>query len=593
MQSLKNKLLILILLPVSLVSIIMLSVLLIINQVRLKENQENLHNILLHNYDSQIQSVVETAVTTANFYYQEFQSGRMTEKNAQREAIKVIKSMRYGSDGYLWIDDTKATLIGHPMLADLEGTNRMDKEDPAGNKMIQNIVNVVKNSTKSGFTEYLWEKPENVGTNILSAKRAYSMLFEPWDWIISTGNYTDHIAIILEEKLQGENQQALKTAYITIIFILINILIYIYIAISISRGITKPIKDIISSFSKDPQGKIKIQPIAISSNDEIGLLANTMNDFSLQMKTMVENLSASSASLAGMAVDMNRVLETVSSASDQVNLTIENIAHSTTDQAENTQNISISIKQIVDLIEKNSGQIMDLYDSSQVAESEKDQGQVIIQKLLIETESTTQNIREISELINKSNESAIDIETASDMIESIADQTNLLALNASIEAARAGEAGKGFAVVAEEIRKLAEQSSSFTNEIRNIIGVLKENSQNTVHSIAQVNDVVLVQSDYILKTESKFQSISTAIDSLKQSAHKLKASFDTINTNAKLIEHTVLSLSEISQDNAASTQEASANLEQQNASINQILAESEKLSQIAGLLESQIESFEL
>ncbi len=82
------------------------------------------------------------------------------------------------------------------------------------------------------------------------------------------------------------------------------------------------------------------------------------------------------------------------------------------------------------------------------------------------TEQNNQAAQNIYEIIISNNEGASKIETASSIIQNIATQTNLLALNAAIEAARAGDAGKGFAVVSDEIRKLAEQSSSFTSEIK-------------------------------------------------------------------------------------------------------------------------------
>lgn len=592
MKSLKLKLLISILLPTIIMSSLMLATLLIANEARLKTNQANLEVALKEDYDNQIQAVVGLAVDTLEYFHAEYKKGNISEAKAKQMAVQAIKEMRYHGDGYFWIDDIDGILIGHPYFENLEGSSRYDIQDSEGNKVVQNILEAVKEKGR-GFTEFMWEKPENVGTGILSPKRTYSELFKEWNWIVSTGNYSDYIDFFINEKNELAKQEANKSSMIVIACILVNIIVSAIVSLRISNGITKPIKGIVQSFSKDEHGKIKINPIIIDRNDEIGLLGNTMNDFSKQIKEMLQKLGGNSDNLSTMADNMKRTIVSVSQSSDQISLTIENIANSTSGQAENTHYISQGVNRIVNLIEDNKLQIVALKESSSLAETQKNEGENMIKELLVETEKSDQSIKQISELIGRSNDSAVDIEKASAMIESIAEQTNLLALNASIEAARAGEAGKGFAVVAEEIRKLAEQSNSFTKEIRNIIAELKSNSENTVHSIAEVDKVVHAQSGYIHRMEQKFQLISQAVDSLNASVDSLKNSFDIIHENTQNIDQTITSLSANSQDNAASTEEASATIEQQSSTLNAIAEESKVLAEIAVDLKQHIASFDV
>ena len=105
----------------------------------------------------------------------------------------------------------------------------------------------------------------------------------------------------------------------------------------------------------------------------------------------------------------------------------------------------------------------------------------------------------------------IKIQEVVNLIAEIASQTNLLSLNASIEAARAGEAGRGFAVVASEIQKLAEQTNSSAKIIDEIILSLSEESQQTVHSINEVTDIIMNQKEKLDETKAKFNIVETGI----------------------------------------------------------------------------------
>lgn len=104
------------------------------------------------------------------------------------------------------------------------------------------------------------------------------------------------------------------------------------------------------------------------------------------------------------------------------------------------------------------------------------------------------------------------IRAAVDLITSIAEETNLLSLNASIEAARAGEQGRGFAVVAGQIQKLAEQSNESAGSIADIIGELLKDSENSVHIMEEVQEIMNEQQEKLQATRRQFMEVGDGIE---------------------------------------------------------------------------------
>ena len=179
--------------PVIALSVLIIALLLIMADMRGRHMQEQFRTMLYTDYDNMIGVATELARSEVQSAYDMYRDGRLTEDEAKAEAIARVKKLRYGADGsgYFWIDDTDCRLIAHPFLENKEGTDRRDDRDPDGNYVIRNLIAAANDG--SGYSNFMWEKPEDVGTGKLSPKRAYSLKFAPWNWVISTGNYVDNI----------------------------------------------------------------------------------------------------------------------------------------------------------------------------------------------------------------------------------------------------------------------------------------------------------------------------------------------------------------------------------------------------------------
>ncbi len=331
----------------------------------------------------------------------------------------------------------------------------------------------------------------------------------------------------------------------------------------------------------------------INNRDEFGQMANALNDMKKSIRTMLFTLISRSEEIHEASNKFAEVSKKTEFTSREISKAIEEIANGATSQAKDTEQASENVSEMEDSIEKDFEHIKELNQSVSQIDKQKDEGFVLLKDVVNQTNSNMKASDMIYKIIINNNESAEKIEEASQMIQNIADQTNLLALNAAIEAARAGEAGRGFAVVADEIRKLAEQSNDFTNDIKSIINELREKSSGAVDAMEEVKDIVNKQNLSVKSTEEKFEMIAEAIETVKNVIAKLNESSKIMNTNKDAIVNLMYNLSAVSEENAAGTQQASASMQQQLDSISMISDSGEELALIADELKTLIDKFKV
>ncbi len=135
-------------------------------------------------YESELQSVVNLAFSSIQAIYDE---AGQTEVWKKAQAMKIIKSMRYADDNYLWINDMKPTMVMHPMKPAMDGTDLATYKDPNGKFLFNEFVKVCEKDGQ-GFVDYMWPKP---GKDKPVPKLSYVKLFKPWNWVIGTGVYLE------------------------------------------------------------------------------------------------------------------------------------------------------------------------------------------------------------------------------------------------------------------------------------------------------------------------------------------------------------------------------------------------------------------
>lgn len=405
------------------------------------------------------------------------------------------------------------------------------------------------------------------------------------DWTIGIGAYRSDVRAGVSSLVR----------YIMIDLIVV-ITLGVIVGIAWGRHIGNPmitVSDAIESVANYNLNIENIDEIKTLSKrgDEIGGISNAILIMRENLSSLVSEMTSSANNLTEASGMIKNTSYESGIASDEMTSVVEEIAHSASSQANDTESSSEAIEVLSDLIENSQVGIEGVFESSENINLLKDEGTVIVGELIENTEENNKMIKEISEAIDDTNMSAIKVSETSKMIENIATQTNLLALNASIEAARAGEHGSGFAVVAEEIRQLSEQTNALTHDISETIEELTDKTTLTVMTMLKIIESNEEQAQSVELTSDRFTGIAKSIVELRDLVNDVKESGDAMGVQRESLAGMVQNLAAISEENAASAEEASASIEEQNASIAEIANEADQLSQLALGLEELILKF--
>ena len=429
------------------------------------------------------------------------------------------------------------------------------------------------------------------GVNYITA---YGPMYNDKQEIIGAyfvGKASDDVMSLLKE---GKKNTIMVVALCIGVILGIGIIVSYYIGCYITNPIIMITKRIESLSQLDFSVKSNLEVAKnLARKDEIGTMTRALRHMRDNVCHFISKTAQTAEQVAAASEELTATSLATSVSSEEVAKTIEEIARGASDQAKDTEATAMTMDQMGDLLEEDAKYIQSLNQAIVMIDKEKEDGFSILRDLVDKTSKSSEAAQTITAVIMHNNESAERIESASDMIQSIADQTNLLALNAAIEAARAGESGRGFSVVADEIRKLAEQSNRFTEDIQKVITDLKLQSQKAVQTVEEVKQIVQSQSESVGQTENRFNGIAKSIDDMKDILHGLNNSAEQMMTNKNEIIGLTQNLSAISEENAVSTQDASATIDAQVANIEDIAKSGEALAVIAEELQVLIQKFKI
>lgn len=541
---------------------------------------DQLESQLRLGYDVNIKHQVEIIVSELAGVVNQLNKGVINKVQAEAVAADVVRNAKYGDSGYYWVDTLEGdnvVLLGNEAV---EGTNRLGLEDHFGNKIVQSMIAIVK-ADGEGYYEYYFPKPNE--TEALP-KRAYVSLFEPFGWVIGTGNYVDDIDAVVNAEREAMRKQ-MATSYLLLIIAIIGaLLLGIIVAYIYSNTISKPILRLTNLLNKTSNLDIEQDSSyddLLKYKDETGVIAHAVGNLRVVLRKLVEEMKSGAVHLNASSNELKEVVEHGKEGIDAVTHTVTDFATGASEQAEDAQKAAEKMGDLAKEIEETVQSAQKLKGFTKTVSVSNEEGVKQLISLNDKFKNTSVANARLNENVGTLTIKSSSIVQITNTIQQIAEQTNLLALNAAIEAARAGEAGRGFAVVADEIRKLAEETSKSTSKIDTIIQEILKEIDSTETNMASSNEAVRVSSDVLEHVQQAFEAIETAISDTLNQLDSISTSIQNVNASKDGATESIHGISAITEENAASAEEIAATMDTQSELMSKIQMNSNEVKRVA------------
>lgn len=325
--------------------------------------------------------------------------------------------------------------------------------------------------------------------------------------------------------------------------------------------------------------------------DEVGNIMRAVLKLRGELTAVVTELKNQSGNLFEQSDSLSKSASDTMNNMKDTDRAVDEMANGATMLAQETQSASENVIEIGNMIDKVNDNTEELAKDADNMKELGENAENILRQLIAGQKEMVTHIGVVNDKTHEANKAAGKISEVVNLITEIASQTNLLSLNASIEAARAGEAGRGFAVVAENIKQLAEQTTSSAADIQDIIHDLEQKSGETVEKTEAVNNIVNKQSEDMKQTADILNQVITGITGLIDKIDSIAVSVANMDKSKENVVDVIGNLSSVSQENAASTEETSASTTMAMETAKKIADEAVKLKDIAQELEDRMKQF--
>lgn len=401
---------------------------------------------------------------------------------------------------------------------------------------------------------------------------------------------------ILGMAFSGERESAVRNAISGMLrrlvllagcMIIIFTAILVYLSFKIRKPLLATAEYIDCVANGDLSGNLEVKSVI----REVTTLIRASAALKDKLNSIVTEVDGHATQLDNNMESLNVLTSASSKGANQIRQAIDELSKTAVSLAENVQSVNAGMMEMGDNVTAIHSETVTLNENSDKMDHANHNASESMNLVLTSSHTSSAIIEEMIVQVKATNEAIASISKAVELISDITSQTNLLSLNASIEAARAGQAGRGFAVVATEIKQLADQSSQGAAAIKNIADDILEKSNKSVELTERMRTLAEKEQADIGSAKTGFDTLSQIIEANVATAGTIAEKTKNLEELKQTIINNITELSAISEENAASNEEVTANVSSIAESIDRISEDTGMIKKVSAALEEQMKYF--